>query len=105
MADLSSAAPVTGPASQIQPPTAFLSLAPTTSESYPTQKPAREQAVASDIDMVKEEGLKKNRRSSSLSSDTSTASGSGKPRFLKLGPVHWGVSDGTGDWSEESVAE
>lgn len=106
MAALPTSTPLTVPASQIRAPTAFLSLAPTTSESYPTQKPARDLAAASDIDIVKEEGLKKTRRSSSLSSDSSTASGSGKPRFLKLGPVHWGESvDGNGDWSEESVAE
>jgi len=80
-------------------------LAPATSASYPTQKPARDPAAASEIEILKAEVLKKNRRSSSMSSDISTASGSGKPRFLKLGPVHWGESDGTGDWSEESVIE
>jgi len=46
------------------------------------------------------EEVLKTRRSSSLSSD-----GSIKRRFLKLGPVHFGEGDGTGDWSEAVVAE
>jgi len=45
--------------------------------------------------------LNKHRRSSSLASDESGS----KIRFLKLGPVHWGEGDGTGDWSEVGVTE
>jgi len=45
------------------------------------------------------------RRSSSLSSDVSTLSA--KRRFLKLGPVFYGVGDGKGkgDWSEEVLTD
>ncbi|KAI1378617.1 hypothetical protein F4677DRAFT_373201 [Hypoxylon crocopeplum] len=59
------------------PPHTFLSLAPTTSASYPTAqsiKPALHP-----------------RRSSSQSSSQSTA---GSLRFLKLGPVHYGEHPG-----------
>lgn len=75
-------------------PSAFLSLAPKTSDSYPrtqrTKQPLTAEALAeatkqdeasastdADADATK-------RRASSLSSDAS------KRRFLKLGPVHWG---------------
>jgi len=75
----------------------FLSLAPTTSASYPSspvkapvEAPVKP-ATASEIDAA----LVKSRRSSSLSSDAS-----GKLRFLKLGPVHYGKGDGFGDWSD-----
>ncbi len=47
------------------------------------------------------EAAAKHRRSSSLASDESGA----KLRFLKLGPVHWGVGDGKGDWSDVGVTE
>lgn len=67
-------------------PQMFLSLAPTTSASYPTAesiKPATHP-----------------RRSSSQSS-------SGSLRFLKLGPVHWGehVDAHKDDYHEVAVEE
>ncbi|KAK0117970.1 hypothetical protein ONS95_012281 [Cadophora gregata] len=88
---------------------AFLYLAPTTSASYPLSKasPAAKVVSAESKPAVTEEALalatpavpvEKTRRSSSLSSDGSFMQ---KRRFLKLGPVHFGVSDG--DWSEEVV--
>jgi len=81
----------------------FLSLAPTTSASYPStplakspvQTPAKE-ATPEEINVE----LLKSRRSSSTSSDASS-----KQRFLKLGPVHYGKGDGMGDWSEVVIAE
>ncbi|KAL2063603.1 hypothetical protein VTL71DRAFT_5408 [Oculimacula yallundae] len=87
----------------------FLSLAPTTSASYPLMKasPAAEAASAESKPAVTAETLalatptvpvESHRRSSSLSSDGSLMQ---KRRFLKLGPVHFGVSEG--DWSEEVV--
>ncbi|KAI1136111.1 hypothetical protein F5Y05DRAFT_415710 [Hypoxylon sp. FL0543] len=57
-------------------PKMFLSLAPTTSASYPTSQTITPAVSA--------------RRSSSQSS----ASSSGSLRFLKLGPVHWGEHPG-----------
>ncbi|KAH7391235.1 hypothetical protein BKA64DRAFT_677146 [Cadophora sp. MPI-SDFR-AT-0126] len=87
----------------------FLSLAPTTSASYPLTKalPAAKTVTTESKPVVSEEALalatpalpvEKTRRSSSLSSDGSLMQ---KRRFLKLGPVHFGASDG--DWSEEVV--
>ncbi|KAH6711630.1 hypothetical protein BKA61DRAFT_94893 [Leptodontidium sp. MPI-SDFR-AT-0119] len=89
----------------------FLSLAPTTSASYPLAKPspAAKALSAESKPAVTEEALalalaapavpvEKTRRSSSLSSDGSLMQ---KRRFLKLGPVHFGAGDG--DWSEEVV--
>lgn len=65
----------------------FLSLAPTTSDTYPS---------------TPKEGEIKTRRSSS---SASTASVTGM-RFLKLGPVHFGEGvDGEGDWSEVAASE
>jgi hypothetical protein len=86
----------------------FLSLAPTTSASYPTlpklptpkspvQKPV-DGADAATIPALPVETDIKTRRSSSLSSNGSLMS---KRRFLKLGPVHFG--EGDGDWSEEVI--
>lgn len=95
----------------------FLSLAPTTSASYPStpksptlkaapvQKPIEAATADSaaeiatpalpiDVDAAEH----KTRRSSSLSS---TGSLMAKRRFLKLGPVHFG--EGDGDWSEQVV--
>ncbi|OTA92400.1 hypothetical protein M434DRAFT_31918 [Hypoxylon sp. CO27-5] len=57
-------------------PQMFLSLAPTTSASYPTAQSIKPALGA--------------RRSSSQSSGSS----SGSLRFLKLGPVHWGEHPG-----------
>ncbi|KAF6797545.1 hypothetical protein CMUS01_01364 [Colletotrichum musicola] len=58
----------------------FLSLAPTTSSSYPFKNQQQAAAVASPAPLK--------RRTSSVSS----AGSSGAPglRFLKLGPVHYG---------------
>ena len=102
-------------------PSTFLSLAPATSASYPStplikvpavQSPQSTQtadntqldaaAVPSAIPGAEQLGVAvlKTRRSSSLSSD-----GVSKTRFLKLGPVHFGEGDGTGDWSEDVIAE
>ncbi|KAI5925029.1 hypothetical protein F4810DRAFT_708834 [Camillea tinctor] len=66
------------------PPTTFLSLAPTTSSSYPTTQDVTPANTS--------------RRSSSLSSV-------GSLRFLKLGPVHWGEHPGEhkGDFHEVAV--
>jgi len=89
----------------------FLSLAPTTSASYPstpkspTLKSPVQKAVAG-ADAAAEaatpvlpvDGEHKTRRSSSLSSNGSLMA---KRRFLKLGPVHFG--EGDGDWSEEVI--
>jgi len=81
----------------------FLSLAPTTSASYPstplTKSPVQAPAKVATTEEIDIE-LLKSRRSSSTSSDTS-----GKLRFLKLGPVHYGKGDGLGDWSEVAIAE
>jgi len=85
----------------------FLSLAPTTSASYPTvakaPKSPEYKPVATADGLVTTPALPvvdadhKTRRSSSLSSTGSLA----KQRFLKLGPVHFG--EGNGDWSEEVI--
>jgi len=80
-------------------PHTFLSLAPTTSSSYPTS-PLSKSPVQSPKEESLEELLLKTRRSSSLGSDAS-----GKRRYLKLGPVHFGEGDGKGDWSEDVLAE
>jgi hypothetical protein len=79
-------------------PHTFLSLAPTTSASYPVKSttktptsPVSPRAAPVDSDL-------KTRRSSSTTSDGSLMA---KRRFLKLGPVHHG--EGDGDWSEEVV--
>lgn len=101
------------------PGASFLSLAPTTSASYPlnpkapTQAPqstARVQPTAqADTSSAAETNTLavpgaddaaehlKIRRSSSSGSDASSKRG-----FLKLGPVHFG--EGDGDWSEDALA-
>ncbi|KUJ24205.1 uncharacterized protein LY89DRAFT_662959 [Mollisia scopiformis] len=89
----------------------FLSLAPTTSASYPTlpktttpKSPVQtaiagtDAAVEAAIPALPVDVEPKTRRSSSLSSNGSLMS---KRRFLKLGPVHFG--EGDGDWSEEVI--
>ncbi|KAL2154981.1 hypothetical protein VTH82DRAFT_3657 [Thermothelomyces myriococcoides] len=93
--------------SQYRPrrPSTFLSLAPSTSDSYPrTQRPKQpltSEALAAATKQqdgpTSDEATK--RRSSSLSSDAS------KSRFLKLGPVHWGEhqDDHKGDFYEVAV--
>ena len=112
------------PAAETQQAPRFLSLAPTTSASYPStpavKSPTPQSPLQAAIDTpnitmadptparafnpsampsaaVIDETLK-TRRSSSLSSDGSSQ----KRRFLKLGPVHFG-EDGKGDWSEEVI--
>jgi hypothetical protein len=115
------------PATEEQRAPRFLSLAPTTSASYPSTPamkcPAPQSPVQAPMDTpnntmadptpagalntvpampsaaVIDEAIK-TRRSSSLSSDGSTQ----KRRFLKLGPVHFGEG-GKDDWSEEVLDE
>jgi len=99
----------------------FLTLAPTTSASYPTAPLKSTISPPAKVDTVDDtkvdstdaaavipavptaDGAEplKTRRSSSLSSEGS--SGAAKKRFLKLGPVHFG--EGDGDWSEDVLAE
>jgi len=117
----------TNNSSHIAPLTSFLSLAPTTSSSYPTlakiqsaaaPKPSSvdETSAASAEDAVVEPAAEAtvtpvtplvavtvdeslaHRRSSSMTSDGSVASA--KRRFLKLGPVHGGEDTRDADWSE-----
>jgi hypothetical protein len=116
------------PQPHIRRPSTFLSLAPTTSASYPQQRPSPPASIVSPkiaaadtaaaasesagavtetaplaaIEELDASGIPKQRRSSSLASDDS---GNSKLRFLKLGPVHFGEGDGKGDWSEVGVAE
>jgi hypothetical protein len=105
------------PEAEARRPSTFLSLAPTLSASYPTRKPSTppkspesapvqtsENAIPAEPTAEVVQAAIKVRRSSSSTSDGS-ASGAGPQRFLKLGPVHWGEGDGTGDWSELSIAE
>lgn len=115
------------PAAETRQEPRFLSLAPTTSASYPStpavKSPAPQSPVQAAADTpnntmaeptparaltitpampsaaVIDEALK-TRRSSSLSSNGSSQ----KKRFLKLGPVHFGEG-GNGDWSDEVVDE
>ncbi|KXH48348.1 uncharacterized protein CLUP02_13745 [Colletotrichum lupini] len=61
----------------------FLSLAPTTSSSYPFRQ--QQQAAAAVTATTTTEPAPLKRRTSSMSSD-----GSNGLRFLKLGPVHYG---------------
>ncbi|OCL07641.1 hypothetical protein AOQ84DRAFT_54679 [Glonium stellatum] len=98
---------------------AFLVLAPVSSASYPTQRPAQSSKVeatstidptekwflpaeipSSSIDQAEkateaEYMPHKTRRSSSVSSSESF----GRPRFLKLGPVHFGGEPGVPDFT------
>ncbi|KAI3539598.1 hypothetical protein CPAR01_01234 [Colletotrichum paranaense] len=60
----------------------FLSLAPTTSSSYPFRQ---QQQAAAAVTATTTEPAPLKRRTSSMSSD-----GSNGLRFLKLGPVHYG---------------
>jgi hypothetical protein len=111
------------PAAEERQAPRFLSLAPTTSASYPSTPAAKSPTPQSPHQAATEipnytsadptaarsitpsvipsaaviDGTLKMRRSSSLSSDGSTQ----KRRFLKLGPVHFGESKD--DWSEEVI--
>jgi len=90
------------PAAEEARPHTFLSLAPTTSASYPltpaAKSPSPKSPAAAPVLPSPEtiDELLKTRRSSSLGSDASS-----KRRYLKLGPVHFGEGDGKGDWSED----
>lgn len=103
----------------------FLPLAPATSASYPTRpksstaSPPKSLTSSPKIDAITQpeavaasaqsaelvDSPPKHHRSSSLASTASTTSigSGGRPRFLKLGPVHWG--EGASDWSEVGVTE
>jgi len=102
-------------------PHSFLSLAPTTSDSYPVSRKikavveAPKAPIAEDgqaditlaiISVPQLSGIEmfNASRSSSMSSEASNASSSQRKRFLKLGPVHDGEhADDNGDWSEEVI--
>ncbi|KAK0747856.1 hypothetical protein B0T21DRAFT_277202 [Apiosordaria backusii] len=96
------------PEGSFRRPSTFLSLAPSTSESYPrnqqkqeaTPAPLTAEALAA-VPVVQQQQDEQKRRASSLSSDAS------KFRFLKLGPVHWGEhQDGVKeDFYEVAVEE
>jgi hypothetical protein len=79
-------------------PHTFLSLAPTTSASYPIKSTTKTPTSPTSPRAAPIEADLKTRRSSSTTSDGSL---NAKRRFLKLGPVHHG--EGDGDWSEEVV--
>lgn len=81
-------------------PSTFLSLAPTTSTSYP-QTPNQQLGPVP----VNPDRTAKESRSSSLGSDSAKNTSAIGLRFLKLGPVHWGVhpSGDKGDWHDVAV--
>jgi len=92
------------------PPKNFLSLAPSTSESYPrTQKvttkttPALTADALAQIPVQEDAALKA--AAERRESTTSTNSSKSGLRFLKLGPVHWGEhqDENKGDWHEAVV--
>jgi hypothetical protein len=76
-------------------PSTFLSLAPTTSASYPQQPKSR---LTSGALASVPEGHEIKRRTSSMSSDGNKSVGF---RFLKLGPVHFGEhqEEQQSDWN------
>jgi len=99
------------PASHLRRGSAFLVLTPVLSNSYPAiPAVSRSTSIASESAASAEEAsptvdtttvaeiesvLKKTRRSSSVSS-----TGSGRARYLRLGPVHWGGEPGVPDFVE-----
>ncbi|KAK4181055.1 hypothetical protein QBC36DRAFT_137825 [Triangularia setosa] len=97
------------PENAFRRPSTFLSLAPSTSESYPRNQqqktesaaPLTAEALAAIPVVQPQQQDEQKRRASSLSSDAS------KFRFLKLGPVHWGEhQDGVKeDYYEVAVEE
>lgn len=91
---------------QIRAPSSFLSLAPTTSASYPQTPPPRTTPTLTTSALAQAlAGTDSDKpRTSSLSSDGSNKSGAGL-RFLKLGPVHYGehLDGAKGDWHEVAV--
>jgi hypothetical protein len=78
-------------------PSTFLSLAPTTSASYP-QRPKSKLTSGALAQVPVSPELKQ--RTSSMSSDRSAGF-----RFLRLGPVHWGEhqDDNKTDWNDVVV--
>jgi len=100
-------------------PHTFLSLAPTTSASYPAPRKIAVAAKAlitqdGQVDVVSAivstpeifgQDMSSASRSSSMSSEASAdVSSSQRKRFLRLGPVHHGAhADELGDWSEEVI--
>ncbi|KAK4458788.1 hypothetical protein QBC42DRAFT_299972 [Cladorrhinum samala] len=83
-------------------PSQFLSLAPSTSDSFP-RKPSNAEPLTTEA-LASISAAPKQRRASSLSSDASK----NQFRFLKLGPVHWGEhidEDNKGDFHEVAVEE
>ncbi|KAK0666141.1 hypothetical protein QBC41DRAFT_156019 [Cercophora samala] len=98
------------PENAFRRPSTFLSLAPSTSESYPRNQQTRQEPSAAPLTaealaaipaVQPQKQDEQKRRASSLSSDAS------KFRFLKLGPVHWGEhQDGVKeDFYEVAVEE
>jgi hypothetical protein len=94
-----------------QPLTGFLNLAPATSGSYPQQQQQQQQQAAAAAPAAPAAAApsspstttKATRRSSSVS--TVNSAGGAAPRFLKLGPVHFGEHldpENKDDWSAVS---
>jgi hypothetical protein len=92
-----------------QPLTGFLNLAPATSGSYPQQQQQQQAAAAAPAAPAAaapsspSTTTKATRRSSSVS--TVNSAGGAAPRFLKLGPVHFGEHldpENKDDWSAVS---
>jgi hypothetical protein len=92
------------------PPSSFLSLAPTTSASFP-QGPRLRQSTTTTVPLTaaalaaasEEDQELVKRRTSSLSSDG--VKRANVNRFLRLGPVHFGEhsDDHNSDWHEVAV--
>lgn len=82
-------------------PSAFLSLLPTQSDSFPTRK----QSIARSTEGTEAEAKPVDEESVHRRSSSTSTTGAGERvepvglRYLKLGPVHWGEGDGKGDWS------
>ncbi|RDA89055.1 hypothetical protein CP532_2264 [Ophiocordyceps camponoti-leonardi (nom. inval.)] len=88
-------------------PAGFLTLAPTTSSSYPRVQTSHSASSSSAPSPTSESSpphhsASSSRRCSSSSSGTTTTTTTttGSYRFLKLGPVHWGehLGDDKGDF-------
>jgi len=97
-------------------PSVFLSLVPSTSESYPRAQKVQQQPQPLTADALAQQqattaaaaAAATKARSSSLSSDASSktsGTGAGGLRVLKLSPVHWGEHQDShqGDWHEVAV--
>jgi len=92
----------------------FLSLAPTTSASYPQAPKPRQRSIGPALTagalagVAEEAALMPTRRTNSMSSDGSASTvKTQRLRFLKLGPVHWGEhpDEHKGDWHEAVIEE